>query len=241
MNTVIYELSRYDIRPEYELSECDNLDDDEDVIIPTSYPAFKVREYHLGFYTSLAKSELAMTRDIKNRETEEDPIYCYHINEYLTDCCHGRYRGDSKYSRRSYLPDGSLMDANLTPELDSTGEDKAVFSGRTPERIRFRKGDFVEILYGNYVELGIVYNTPPSAEHRKRKMYCELDYGDDSYLILSLSRGDYAELSREDFHPDEEFWTQFDSHSHPLCIDVFPPRFPIPEKLRELLIKMNQY
>jgi hypothetical protein len=67
-----------------------------------------------------------------------------------------------------------------------------------------------------------------------------LDDSDDCYLVLSLKKEDYVELSREDFHPDDEFWKHFDSHSHPLCVDVFPPRFPVPEKLREILLKMNQ-
>jgi hypothetical protein len=60
------------------------------------------------------------------------------------------------------------------------------------------------------------------------------------YLVLSLKKEDYVELSREDFHPDDEFWKHFDSHSHPLCVDVFPPRFPVPEKLCEILLRMNR-
>ncbi|MDR1180444.1 MAG: hypothetical protein LBL13_00480, partial [Bacteroidales bacterium] len=128
----IFELVYHDIRMEY---------DENGTIIPPSYPEFEVTKLSLGFYTSLAKSEAAMKRFIKAtmKWADENRMgYCYYIHEYL---CNSKW-GLNTYSCRSYLPNGDLFDANLTPERDLDDE-PARFLGRTPEQTRFKEGDIV--------------------------------------------------------------------------------------------------
>jgi hypothetical protein len=118
--------------------------------------------------------------------------------------------------------------------------------GRTPDKIRFHKGEIVEVFFtpfGNEVELGIVVSEPPSVEwaqqlRERRKLrkspFCEMDSSDDCYTVLSGDcwRGkENTRYSLYDFKPGDDS----DFHFHPECVYLFPPRFPVSDKLRETL------
>jgi hypothetical protein len=172
---------------------------------------------------------------------EYGKLHSFQIVEIMLD------RGDyyAAETRRSYLRDGSLWAENLTSEsvdsYDAKGatreemQRKGVFVGREPSEIHFKEGDIVEVLYPNRVFLGIVYRTPITVEEvRKRKYYDPQtgyagaygDYSDDIYLVLA---DDDAYNFCEGDAPN---WI-IDHNSYP--IDVFHPRFPVPEALEKSL------
>ena len=180
----------------------------------TRYPVRK-RLYNLslGAYTTLEKAEKAMMRVVKNWDTDEDN-YCFIITERKLN---PKPDKEDVVGVRTYLPDGSWYEENMV------GQD-GVFRGRPNERIRFKIGDVVEVLYGKTVELAIVGNTPPSLEFaeqmRKRRLgngvtdEFFMDKFDDSYTIY-------------DTHPG--------GHTHVESQFVFPTRKPVSEKLVQKL------
>lgn len=180
----------------------------------TRYPVRK-RLYNLslGAYTTLEKAEKAMMRVVKNWDTDEDN-YCFIITERKLN---PKPDKEDVVGVRTYLPDGSWYEENMV------GRD-GVFRGRPKERIRFKIGDVVEVLYGKTVELAIVGNTPPSLEFaeqmRKRRLgngvtdEFFMDKFDDSYTIYDTCPGGHT-------HVESQF--------------VFPTRKPVSEKLVQKL------
>ena len=180
----------------------------------TRYPVRK-RLYNLslGAYTTLEKAEKAMMRVVKNWDTDEDN-YCFIITERKLN---PKPDKEDVVGVRTYLPDGSWYEENMV------GRD-GVFRGRPKERIRFKIGDVVEVLYGKTVELAIVGNTPPSLElaeqMRKRRLgngvtdEFFMDKFDDSYTIYDTCPGGHT-------HVESQF--------------VFPTRKRVSEKLVQKL------
>ena len=180
----------------------------------TRYPVRK-RLYNLslGAYTTLEKAEKAMMRVVKNWDTDEDN-YCFIITERKLN---PKPDKEDVVGVRTYLPDGSWYEENMV------GQD-GVFRGRPNERIRFKIGDVVEVLYGKTVELAIVGNTPPSLEFAEQMRQRRLEKGmtdgffmdkfDDSYTIYDTRPGGHT-------HVESQF--------------VFPTRKPVSEKLVQKL------
>ena len=180
----------------------------------TRYPVRK-RLYNLslGAYTTLEKAEKAMMRVVKNWDTDEDN-YCFIITERKLN---PKPDKEDMVGVRTYLPDGSWYEENMV------GQD-GVFRGRPNERIRFKIGDVVEVLYGKTVELAIVGNTPPSLEFAEQMRQRRLEKGmtdgffmdkfDDSYTIYDTRPGGHT-------HVESQF--------------VFPTRKPVSEKLVQKL------
>ena len=180
----------------------------------TRYPVRK-RLYNLslGAYTTLEKAEKAMMRVVKNWDTDEGN-YCFIITERKLN---PKPDKEDVVGVRTYLPDGSWYEENMV------GQD-GVFRGRPNERIRFKIGDVVEVLYGKTVELAIVGNTPPSLEFAEQMRQRRLEKGmtdgffmdkfDDSYTIYDTRPGGHT-------HVESQF--------------VFPTRKPVSEKLFQKL------
>ena len=180
----------------------------------TRYPVRK-RLYNLslGAYTTLEKAEKAMMRVVKNWDTDEDN-YCFIITERKLN---PKPQEEDMVGVRTYLPDGSWYEENMV------GRD-GVFRGRPKERIRFKIGDVVEVLYGGAVELAIIGNTPPSLEFAEQMRQRRLEKGmtdgffmdkfDDSYTIYDTRPGGHT-------HVESQF--------------VFPTRKPVSEKLVQKL------
>jgi len=203
--------------------------------LPTSYPFNLSRYSRAGFFSSLQKAEAAIQKCIKDDEKRvEHDIYCFYVTEYLTD----RTVWSHQQTCRSYLPDGTLQESCLTSAYGSASAvrrpafrdlaDKTadelrhigIYPGRRPEEIRFKKGDIVEVVAYDRVFLGVLADTPWTDEYVKERAIISgsysLDVTDDCYLVYKCIR------SKKEAH-----------HSHPQCTDVFSPRFPIPEKLKE--------
>ncbi len=223
----------------------------------TRYPLRKSQINTMGLFSTLAKAEAQMIQDAEGyyeseqerlrdiAEKEEyrndekrfghDVVLAYRITEYELDT--EVWKCSSTQSVRTYTADGKPNDESL---LDYQCE--CHFKGRTPEQIRFRPGDIVEVIDEWGAELCVVGHAQPTTEdyasYRKRcwedcmkdcQKSCRdksvevkeenciyhWDYSDDSYLVYSLGEGD--------------------THFHPESPKVFRPTKPVPKALREKL------
>jgi hypothetical protein len=245
------------------------------------YPEFKLRKETLGYYTSLPKAEAEMRRHIKSLKSEDwhlnrgkdckkinnllyldtednqicsyryGELYCFHINEKRLNCtC--VWNTDT---RRSYSPEGKLLDTHLTAEeyrtryikqdADYTREELnhlGAFVGRKPEEIRFHPGDIVEVMHGDCVALGIVSYSPSSEEDMEKTRghfyrlypgrhdrYYWRDYSDDCYCILI---GDKV-YHYKDGNDPQHFYDTAPSFG----VIVFAPRFTVSRQMRKQLHK----
>lgn len=223
----------------------------------TRYPLRKSQINTMGLFSTLAKAETQMIQDAEGyyeseqerlrdiAEKEEyrndekrfghDVVLAYRITEYELDT--EVWKCSSTQSVRTYTADGKPNDESL---LDYQCERH--FKGRTPEQIRFRPGDIVEVIDEWGAELCVVGHAQPTTEdyasYRKRcwedcmkdcQKSCRdksvevkeencifhWDYSDDCYLVYSLGEGD--------------------THFHPESPKVFRPTKPVPKALREKL------
>ena len=223
----------------------------------TRYPLRKSQLNTMGLFSTLAKAETQMIQDAEGyyeseqerlrdiAEKEEyrndekrfghDVVLAYRITEYELDT--EVWKCSSTQSVRTYTADGKPNDESL---LDYQCERH--FKGRTPEQIRFRPGDIVEVIDEWGAELCVVGHAQPTTEdyasYRKRcwedcmkdcQKSCRdksvevkeencifhWDYSDDCYLVYSLGEGD--------------------THFHPESPKVFRPTKPVPKALWEKL------
>jgi hypothetical protein len=192
----------------------------------------------IGYYSSLWQAE-----EVIYTETEEHwnvffapdeycGHFCYMITEFQLD--ETEYYNQPE-TRRSYLTNGNLNDICLTCERGNCVYDYhwdkifqkkhsiGDFLGRTPEQIRFKKGDLVEVMDDNRVFLGIIISPPLSREvmqegEKKREDTSFHNYSEDCYCVLEYDR------------ENKTFTRTF-----PLSVYVFPPRLSISDELRESL------
>ena len=185
------------------------------------YPVFNVNRSHVGYFSTLEKAEQEMKKVSADNQKN---TFGFLVNEYPIDFS----TWYMKKSQRSYLPDGSLWDENLVSEIIREDGWLEEFTGRPAEKMRFNIGDFVEVLHGNTVELEIVANQPWTPEYRNKmhkisetKGYrcARLDSGDDCYYTLDKTG----------------------EHSHPSAVTLFPVRFKISKKHKEMLLSDEYY
>jgi hypothetical protein len=235
----IFNLVRYDAPQRY--------DGESDSYRPNVYPEFDVVKTKLGFYSTLKKAESALKQDMKEGIKHEGwPTYCYYICEHPLDTSEMSHIG---HRCRSYLPNGDLFDATMTSELPDAERKLPKFKGRTPEQVRFKKGDIVEVLDSMCrVSLGIVFKSPLTEEEVQNRYLrlarqgkpipVYLNYRDDSYRTLCLSKFEYEEVTADRSLVNDEEWL-CGTHDYPLCVKIFPPHLPVPDEMRELLLQMN--
>lgn len=106
------------------------------------------------------------------------------------------------------------------------------YRGRKTEDIRFKVGDIVEVVNGDYAELAIVGGLPFTAEQYHHLEEDEeeehpsrfVNESDDCYLVYPIS-------------------SEEGTHYHPVCYDVFRPTRPVPKnitiRLREILKRQS--
>ena len=123
------------------------------------------------------------------------------------------YRNERPQKCFSFNANGELNDFVALDEM-------GWYRGRKKEDIRFKVGDIVEVVGGDYSDLGIVGALPLTTDRYSRleddPEECEhpshfLDESDDCYLVYTLG--------------------ETGSHIHPVCYTVFPPTHPISEKI----------
>lgn len=209
------------------------------------YPSRKTKIHDVGFFSSLERAEKQLKQDMKecqkyererqkNVATKEffrkeeqsvghDIVLAYRITEYELD-------RTNIQSDRTYTADGQINDICL---LDSMC--RRHFKGRTPEQIRFKPGDIVEVIDGWSAELCVVWHAQPTVDDYARyhqrcleayKKICrkqgveynekhcpfQWDCTDDSYTVYLLGEGD--------------------THFHPSSTAVFRPTMPVSKHLQ---------
>lgn len=214
------------------------------------YPVRKTKTYDLGLFSTLAKAEKRMHRDVKDcqgyeqkrlkymAEDEEyrkdekrcghDVVLAYEIGELELDA----ELGDETQSVRTYTADGKLNDECL---LDSGC--KRHFKGRTPDQIRFQPGDIVEVITEWDAELCVVWHAQPTVEdyenkrpkwlenHKKRCQKWGIEYNEEDAFHWDYTDDSYTVYSLG----------EGDTHSHPASPIVFRPTKPVPKSLQAKL------
>ena len=171
---------------------------------PKRYPVFKVHWIQLHIASSLTLAEEFLNTYAQDPRNRED-VYAFYIREVPVDV---PAPGVECISERVYGPDGVLIDYR---DFSTVSETPGVFEGRTPDRIRFKQGDIVEVLGTDEVELAYVAGEPVSCEEAARihsKGIITLDITDDTYTVFLAP--DYA------------------YHRHIDALRVFPPHFEVP-------------
>ncbi|GHT51733.1 hypothetical protein AGMMS49982_09960 [Bacteroidia bacterium] len=194
----------------------------------TQYPVFEVSHpWELGIFSSLKSAESAMLKHIGENDARaeyKDDVYCFFIKEYAEDVL----SYSMHESERVYSPTGDLLDECLLSELECEA-----FFGRPQEKIRFKKGDIVEVLEYDQVELGIVNATPETPERMQERIaYVTEHYPNTRHIFQSDVTDDCYMVYSGDIKDKDE-----DYHSHPHSCHVFAPRFPIPEDIKNKLIE----
>lgn len=198
------------------------------------YPRRRISQQRLGFYDTKEHAEEAMLSTIefhkceyKNRgKTYYDDFFGFFLLEQFVhnkECSF--YWNERPRKCFSYNADGEFNDFVA---LDEFGW----YRGRKKEDIRFKVGDIVEVVEGNYSDLAVVGALPLTTETYRQMEEdpeeCEhpsqfLDESDDCYLVYTLGK--------------------VGSHFHPVCYSVFPPALPVPERiaarLKTCLIQNN--
>ncbi len=175
------------------------------------YPVYGVSRFVKGFCGSLEEAE-RFVKGLVDNELED--VFCYYVKEYPLN-----RRLVSEYymeSCRMYDAEGEPVDRTTCSGISDEGE-YPVFRGRMREMMRFGEGDIVEFVRGGEVMLGFVVALPPSVERAWELdgKGLKLDRSDDSYVVLTTS--DYR------------------SHHHVDCMDIFKPHFPVPDYMRRKL------
>lgn len=176
------------------------------------YPEFETRSNE--YYFHAFKDAEDFIREILSEPDAYADSYAFIITQLAV--------GEKRWSPRgaSWLYDhkGKLIDCcTTTCEEDPY---KSAFFGRSAERMRFKKGDIVEVINQNNVNLAVVAADGPSVEwywglynrcKDKRGGYFA-DESDDCYYVLD--------------------GPGFAYHSHVPTLALMKPRFEIPEDVR---------
>lgn len=140
-----------------------------------------------------------------------DDWYCFYIHEFPID--HISFVHNESLHTWLYDPQGSLIDERPYPTYTFGN----YFKGRPASKIRFKIGDVVEY----HSRLGIISALP------SEQLNFVSDETDDSYMMLYLD---------QDFEDPNCTW-----HTHPECIHVMKPRFPISDKVQQQIDKVKKF
>ena len=186
------------------------------------YPRRRISQQRLGFYDTKEHAEEAMLstiefqkREYKNRgkKYDDDFFGFFLLEQFVHNRESSFYRNERPQKCFSFNADGELNDFVALDEM-------GLYRGRKKEDIRFKVGDIVETIDGNYSDLGIVGAQPLTTDtyHQMEEDPEEcghpshfLDESDDCYLVYTLG--------------------EVGSHFHPVCYKVFLPTRPVPEKI----------
>lgn len=227
----IFKVAVYDIDTFEMDQECEN-DDKESPGQREYYPEFPLYCHHEVLSPTLHDAEAVMMRlfrDVPN-------AYCAVITELpFGDDIRSDYISVRVYDNTGGFIDSSKCSSYFTEERD----DYRHFRGRSPEEIRFEKGDIVEVFCGSSVCLAVIVGLPLSVEccyslatrmcgnKRDREMtqqqwedFCfnrgyPLDDTDDCYTVVD--------------------GPGYIHHEHIPSYCVFKPHFPLPKHIEEKL------
>ena len=183
---------------------------------PRRYPRFGVYTMQILVASTLQKAEEFLQSYVQDKRTQED-TYVYFIRELPVDM--PAFDGEC-LSERVYSPTGELIDHR---DFSTGHYAPGVFRGRSPEEIRFKKGDIVEILWDGEVHLAFVATVPPSREDAARVNVPgvrDVEVFDDNYMVFTGP--EYC------FHEDID------------ALRVFAPRFKVPEATRRKIERKSK-
>ena len=132
---------------------------------------------------------------------------------------------DTRVERTKFLYDykGDLLDYTFTGRSDDMKS--TVFLGRTPDRIRFKRGDFVEVRNDDTVRLGIIWY-PETSVAECWDLYKDSDDKEDPYRCLSTCDDECVVIYGSDY---------FD-FGHVSPTDIMLPTFRVDDNLRGKLL-----
>jgi len=192
------------------------------------YPDFEVHKHTISYFSSLDKAEQAIKKYIK--EKHADKVFGFRIDEVLLDKYLDYSEPQSFFSEpkswRTYLSDGSFWDESIALSMwyENGKPWKEYFAGRPAEKIRFKKGDLVEVYNGEKVFLMKVGHLPHTPEEAQQ--YIER---------IQKKYPNIPELVPDNYEPEDMYYVidEFGRHDHPKPCMVFPARLKINKKLRE--------
>lgn len=179
-----------------------------------SYPAFELSKDEY-FFNSYSEADRFLKERLINAERLWATTYGFRIDQIPVG-------NESHYTGASWLYDGegNLIDFTITT---MTGADayQTSFFGRPDSRMRFKKGDIVEVVDGNAVKLAVVAADGPSVEwFWGLYQRCSAD-----------GFGYHADASDDCYYLIDG--PGFSHHSHVNSLAMMKPRFPISDDIRE--------
>lgn len=186
----------------YEL-EASEFDDEETDL----YPEFEIAWTSRYYFHSLDDAERYM------REKLVKPsIYRF----VITQCPVGRLSNEHG-AQWLYNHAGTLVDRTVT-RWDADGGLESIFFGRPAERLRFKKGDIVEVAGHGKVNLAVVAGEPYPLEwywdnYRRHGKEYYFDASDEANYYLLEGPG-------------------YMHHVHANTISLMSPRWPVPDNIR---------
>ncbi len=204
------------------------------------YPRYDVCTLSRGFFNTREEAEQAMRQHKEEKDKYGNETYCYYLHEYP---CSRMINVADSVSCRVYDASGQLIEQTLCSNMCHLHDASNEFFGRTEEKLRFKKGDIVEVLgrQRDEVCLAVVTATPSSPErvwtiHNNFKSVAlkehlerggteedfvydggsvgwSMDAFDDSYIVID--------------GPSASF------HEHVEATRIFAPHFSIPAKTRQ--------
>lgn len=177
------------------------------------YPKFEVYTSQYYFLT-FEDAENSIFKEIAKNKNSISNIYCFRILQLSI----GTVPGESEGAAWLYDHEGKLVDYTITTWEENPY--KCAFFGRPERRLRFKKGDIVEVISNDIVNLAIIGAEGPSVkEFWKLYNRCKDQFGyfadasDDCYYVID--------------------GPGFTFHSHVPTLSIMKPRFPIPEDIKE--------
>lgn len=208
----------------YELT-CYEIDDPEKPL----YPKFSIYRVSSTFmFRAKEETEAYMHGIVSGNKKEQiniskETIYCFYINRVLLD-------GSASMHDLTWLYDstGMLLDWQYLPRNgEHVGDDRHYYFGRPKERIRFHKGDIVEVSMYDEVHLAVVVSEEPDID------WCWRLYG----RCMANKRFPYYSCDDTDFSATVVTGPDYGWHEHVSPLNMMKPRFPILGDLREYFRK----
>lgn len=200
------------------------------------YPEYKVSKCQSFVMQTFEEAERFIHSEALSKD-DYRPVYCILIYElpFGKDVVNGLYKREWVFDSKCNLVNQSAC-SSLIEDLDKP---EGHFWGRLMESIRFRPGDIVEAhnRENGVVRLAVVVSLHNNIDtcwrdYQETVKLCEIEgvgveFADDNYSCYA-SDDCYGVVDGP--NPDED-------HSYPYTTDVFAPRFPIPDEIREHLNK----
>ncbi len=193
------------------------------------YPSFPVKRQSEHYSQTLADAEQIMKRVAQIYAGFG--LYCFCVDELP-------FKEDTSFqgyvSRRIYNDKAELVEQSRCSSIGYADRLPYMhYRGRTPEMIRFKAGDIVEVFSDGQVSLAMVVDIPPTVEESYQ--IALNGYEDD---IIDVPHGDQL-LEDNCIYNDHIYGAEKDCYTVKGVVDfeepyqvssmsIFKPRFPIP-------------